>query len=138
MRLPGEVGEGTADTLTPVDTFPITDITAITCTTGTATKETDTKETATKGTGSKRTAGTADMPAATRRRSLTGSGANPQGLAADSQAIIRASGCAPRREQTADVAFFAPGLRLRRSEGARVAARICAGRSAYPSGQQPI
>jgi hypothetical protein len=101
MRLPGEVGEGTADTLTPVDTFPITDITAITRTTGTATKGTDTK-----GTGSKRTAGTADMPAATRRRSLTGSGANPQGLAADSQAIIRASGCAPRRERTADVAFL--------------------------------
>ena len=45
--------------------------------------------------------GTARMAAATRRRSLTGAGTSLQGLAAGSQAIIRASGCAPRRERTA-------------------------------------
>jgi hypothetical protein len=45
--------------------------------------------------------GTAPMAAATRRRSLTGAGTSLQGLAAGSQAIIRASGCVRRRERTA-------------------------------------
>ena len=90
MRLPGEAGGGTAAMLMRVVTPTITDITAITHITGIK---------GITGTGITGTADTARMPAATRRRSLTGTGTSPQGLGAGSQAIIRASGCARRREQ---------------------------------------
>jgi hypothetical protein len=108
MRLPGEVGEGMAAMaamLTRNITVSITDITAIirTGTKGTGTRGTG-RGTGIKGTGIKGTAGT-DMPVATRRRSLTGTGTSPQGLGAGSQAIIRASGCARRRRRTALFAY---------------------------------